>query len=436
MEVGEVRRRKVLWFGVLTTLVALPAFAQDIAGDWQGAVKAGAQELRLIVKIGESASGGWKTTLYSIDQSPNPIPVGTVTLLGANLKLNVEAVRATYEGKVSADGNTIAGTWTQGAAFPLELRRATKQTAWQIDPSNHKVQFINVDANVKLEVLDWGGTGRSVVLLAGLGDNAHVYDDFAPKLTGSYHVYGITRRGFGASSAPESGYSADRLGDDVLAVINALKLNRPVLVGHSVAGEELSSVGSRHPEKVAGLVYLDAAYGYAYYDRSRGDLNIDLSELEAKLEAVRPGKARGDTRPLIQELLAASLPAIQRDLQEMQKDLDAMPAAMLNAQSSAPAGPPVAQAIMAGAQKYTNIPVPSLAIYALPHDLGPAISDPAVRAKMEARDEAATGAQAKAFENGVRSARVVRLPHASHYVFRSNEADVLREMSTFIGKLP
>jgi hypothetical protein len=165
-------------------------------------------------------------------------------------------------------------------------------------------------------------------------------------------------------------------------------------------------------------------------------LNIDLSELEAKLEAVRPGKARGDTRPLIQELLAASIPAIQRDLQEMQKDLDAMPAAMLNAQSSAPAGPSPAQAIMAGTQKYTNIPVPVLAIYALPHDLGPAITDAAVRAKMEARDEAATGTQAKAFENGVRSARVVRLSHASHYLFRSNEADVLREMGAFIGKLP
>ena len=49
-------------------------------------------------------------------------------------------------------------------------------------------------------------------------------------------------------------------------VLDQLRVNRPVLVGHSVGGEELSSIGSRHPEKVAGLVYLDAAYGYAYYD--------------------------------------------------------------------------------------------------------------------------------------------------------------------------
>ncbi len=83
-----------------------------------------------------------------------------------------------------------------------------------------------------------------------------MFDNFAPKLTADYHVYGITRRGYGASSSPDSGYGADRLGDDVLAVFDSLKLNRPVLVGHSIAGQELSSVGSRHPDRIAGLVYL------------------------------------------------------------------------------------------------------------------------------------------------------------------------------------
>src|SRR5215471_3802346 len=113
------------------------------------------------------------------------------------------------------------------------------------DESRHTVHFVTVDNNVKLEVLDWGGSGRALVLLAGLGGTAHIFDDFAPKLTSTYHVYGITRRGFGASSVPKSGYSADRLGDDVLQVIDFLPLTRPILAGHSIAGEELSSVGSR-----------------------------------------------------------------------------------------------------------------------------------------------------------------------------------------------
>jgi pimeloyl-ACP methyl ester carboxylesterase len=82
------------------------------------------------------------------------------------------------------------------------------------------VQFVTVDEGVRLEVLDWGGAGRPIVLLAGLGNTAHVFDDFAPKLASGYHVYGITRRGFGASSVLAAGYDAYRLGDDVIAVLS------------------------------------------------------------------------------------------------------------------------------------------------------------------------------------------------------------------------
>jgi len=77
-------------------------------------------------------------------------------------------------------------------------------------------------------------------------------DDFAPKLTPTLHVYGITRRGFGESGFSPEGYGADRLGDDVLAVLDSLKLIKPVLVGHSLGGEELSSLATRHPDRVAG----------------------------------------------------------------------------------------------------------------------------------------------------------------------------------------
>src|SRR5687768_4344335 len=116
--------------------------------------------------------------------------------------------------------------------------------AWK-DPSPHVIQFVPVAQDVRLEVLDWGGTGRPMVLLAGGGDTAHAFDDFAPKLTREFHVYGITRRGFG-----ESGFAAvttaDAFGDDVVAVLDALKLETPVLAGHSIGGQELSSIGTRY----------------------------------------------------------------------------------------------------------------------------------------------------------------------------------------------
>ena len=70
---------------------------------------------------------------------------------------------------------------------------AQQSTGWR-DPSPHKLQFVTVDENVRLEVLDWGGSGRPIVFLSGLGGTAHVFDEFAPKLATDYHVYGITRR--------------------------------------------------------------------------------------------------------------------------------------------------------------------------------------------------------------------------------------------------
>jgi len=101
--------------------------------------------------------------------------------------------------------------------------RAQKSEPW-CDPSTHKVRFVTVEKGVRLEVLDWGGSGRPLVLLAGLGFTAHVFDGFAEKLTDSYHVYGITRRGYGASSRPASGYTEQRRSAQRPAV---KKCNRP-----------------------------------------------------------------------------------------------------------------------------------------------------------------------------------------------------------------
>jgi pimeloyl-ACP methyl ester carboxylesterase len=357
--------------------------------------------------------------------------------VGSDVKFSVDQVHGSYEGKLSADGASISGTWTQGSPLPLELQRATKETAWPIDASPHTMQFATVDKDVKLEVLDWGGSGRPVVLLTGLGNNAHVYDKFAPKLTSTYHVYGITRRGFGASSKPpldNENYTADRLGDDVLAVLASLKIDKPVLVGHSIAGEELSSIGSRHPEKVAGLIYLDASFPYAFYNAARGDFLIDLIALRKQLDQLMPGMAPDDTRVQEQELLQVALPQFERDLKEEQKMFEFLPP--LPPQNRQPPSP--ATAIRSGEQKYTEIPVPILAIVAVPHNFGPNYlkDNPTARAAAVANDLERAGAQATAFEKALPSAHVVRLPNADHYVFRSNEADVLREINAFIGNLP
>jgi non-heme chloroperoxidase len=100
----------------------------------------------------------------------------------------------------------------------------------------------------------------------------------------------------------------------------------------------------------------------------------------------------------------------------------------------------VASLIMTPA-KYTNIPVPALVIFANPHSQGPWVernTDASVRASANAYSAALaalTAKQEKAVKDAVLTAYVVELPNANHFVFLSNEADVLREIRDFVAGL-
>jgi pimeloyl-ACP methyl ester carboxylesterase len=119
------------------------ACAQDVAGDWQGTLHAGVADLRLVLHITKSDAGGLKATLDSVDQAANGIPVNSIVLKDSTLTLGVDAVHGTYEGKVSSDGNTIAGTWSQGQPLPLEFKRA----AAPVKPEHKPVNPSDIDGS-------------------------------------------------------------------------------------------------------------------------------------------------------------------------------------------------------------------------------------------------------------------------------------------------
>ena len=309
---------------------------------------------------------------------------------------------------------------------------SNERDGW-VDPSPHKVRLVTVAEDVRLEVLDWGGNGRAIVLLPGGGDTAHVYDDFAPKLSSEFHVYGITRRGFGASGYSASDYGADRFGDDVIAVLDALQLQKPVLVGHSIGGQELSSVGSRYPDRVAGLVYLDAGYSYAYDDGTVPSVNEFLQL--AWPQPPPPGDSDLASFSALQKYYLRGLGFTYPEGELRQRWI-----ASANGKVSQERNFPGGSTLLARMKKYTNIPVPVLAIFAVPHDQGKWVetsADPKVREAAKALTDAEvpmTKRQADAFQRGIPTAHVVRL-RAHHYVYLSNESDVLREIRSFMHQL-
>jgi len=130
-------KKLAMWIA-LGMLLAGVACAQDISGDWQGDLVDGRQ-VRVVFRIAKRDGGAWTATMYSIDQSGGePILVNSVTLTHADFKLRVDARHLTYQGKLSGDASLIRGTATQiSGSRPLELRRPTRETAYQFTPVNH-----------------------------------------------------------------------------------------------------------------------------------------------------------------------------------------------------------------------------------------------------------------------------------------------------------
>jgi hypothetical protein len=145
---------------------------------------------------------------------------------------------------------------------------------------------------VRLQYVDWGGRGEAVVFLPGLGDNVHRFDSVAPHLTDRFHVLGLSRRGQGLSAAPATGYDTNSLAEDIRAFLDLMRAGTVDLIGHSIAGSEMTRFAERYPARVRHLVYLDAAYDMAAgYEAARkaklpvsskADSPIDKINVEAR----------------------------------------------------------------------------------------------------------------------------------------------------------
>ncbi len=110
---------------------------------------------------------------------------------------------------------------------------------------------------INLHYRDWGGDGKQVVLLHGLASSCHIWDLVAPQLAEDFSVIAVDQRGHGLSDKPESGYDFDSVGRDLLGVIRARNLDRPIIVGHSWGADVALEFAVAHPEMAAGICFVD-----------------------------------------------------------------------------------------------------------------------------------------------------------------------------------
>ena len=293
----------------------------------------------------------------------------------------------------------LAGSVRPGGAQPS----ARRDDPWR-DTTRHTAHFLTVERGVKLHYLDFGGSGPPLVFLAGLGNTAHAFDNFAPAFIDRFHVIAITRRGFGESDHPVDGYEQPRLVADIKAVLDTLKLGRVSIIGHSIAAEEMTRFGVMHPARVDKLIFLDGAY-----DRVRASMLItDDSVPEPRGEFVA-APARSDTSSeaayvaYVHRSRGVNIP--EADIR-MRFRYDGWQEEIGYAY----------QHITVETPQYKRLKAPSLAIYA--------VDDSSDELYSLLRDE---------FRTEVANGKVLELHGAHHWIFISNRAEVLAACRKFLG---
>ena len=308
----------------------------------------------------------------------------------------------------------------------------TKSTNWT-DPASHRVTMITVAPSVQLEVLDWGSGQTPMVFLAGLGDTGHAFDNFAARFQDGFHPIAITRRGFGASSRPRSGYDSATRAHDILVVLDSLHITRAILVGHSIAGDELSRFATEYPDRVIALVYLEA---YSYGSDAPG--------------AFPPYPEQADP-PAMTSADSASIQSVMAywprrfEYEPVEADVRAVTQFGPTGRLELLPAPNEAARVYEGTTRsdYARIVAPALAIYS-PHESLEHLF-PGAKAFDEQNRSAALRylkaqqqyekTQISRFELEMRHGVVMMMPGASHYLHYHRAHEVERAIRAFLAGL-
>jgi fermentation-respiration switch protein FrsA (DUF1100 family) len=275
----------------LFAIVVVSAAAQDtpkagnkgLVGHWQGTLKIGAIELRLGLNVSANKDGAMTGTFDSPDQGVKDLPINEITVKEAEVKLQSKKISATFEGKLSEDGQELKGTWKQGASeFPLTFKRLAKAPSYA-RPQDPKKPYPYVEEEVTLENKPAGvklagtltipkgkGPFPAVVLITGSGpqDRDEALLGHRPFLVLADHLtrHGIAvlrcdDRGVGGSTGSTSTSTTADFADDALVGVAFLK-GRPEidakkigLIGHSEGGV-VAPIAATKSSDVAFIVLL------------------------------------------------------------------------------------------------------------------------------------------------------------------------------------
>jgi len=296
--------------------------------------------------------------------------------------------------------------------------------------------------DVSLQVRDWQpsrNSGPVFVFLPGLGANARSFDGLAAGLSARSRVIAISRRGYGLSDKPlpektaTQYYDVDTLVADLKAVLDALGVQRAVLGGHSIAGNELTRFAGLYPERTQGLIYLDTTFDYTATPDSFGEeppKNLLLEEPKPTQEDARSLQAAIAFARRISKNWGPVQEANLRDSLEILADGSVSPGTPSEVNDA------METAAHSYSPDYESVRAPSLVVTALPSQ--PRDMFPWLELPLDAKTQESAADYISIFRRGrisdsnrlaasLRTTNRLTLDNASHGDFiMEREAEVLR----------
>jgi len=120
-------------------------------------------------------------------------------------------------------------------------------------------EFFGAGSGVRIHYLDWGGSGRPVILLHGLASSCRIWDFTAPLVAERFRVFALDQRGHGLSDKPGS-YTFAEVTGDLSTFIEGLGLERPVIVGHSWGAGVAVQFAADYPDIPSAIGLIDGGF--------------------------------------------------------------------------------------------------------------------------------------------------------------------------------
>ncbi|MBS1717251.1 MAG: alpha/beta hydrolase [Armatimonadetes bacterium] len=309
-------------------------------------------------------------------------------------------------------------------------------TAQQPSPMAGQERYIDLNG-LRLHTIDWGGSGTVLIFLTDFTDSCSIFGELAADLRNQFHCIGITRRGQAKSSRAED-YTVSLFANDIEGVMNAYQLKDAVLVGHGMAGDEITYFAKVNPDRVKGLIYLDAAYHRAnppysthlrdgYQPTPKKFLVNFGTYFDYCMQAFPKGFGESALQNIRDKCIELNPNTNQKEDDEAYRPV--------KERMDRETGDALIRAQLASNSDYSELQVPALGIFAL---LGPPKETPreARKTVMEElqpwRDWEMEGI--KQFKKAKRTTTVM-MEGASHYPFIDRFADVKSAMRKFLMTL-